>query len=110
MQTARKRDIPRENFGVLRLRRQVINPDSYAGIMLTNRIDEEGNYNFAYGLDGIFRLFGKEYLTLYNFHEGNDLWLVYNEDINTDRDYDIPRELLTRGRTVLLKYTNTFGI
>ncbi len=64
MQTARKEDIPRENFGALRLRRQVLNPYSYAGIMLTNRIDEEGNYNYAYGLDGIFRLFGKEYLTL----------------------------------------------
>ena len=64
MQTARKGDIPTENFGVLRLRRQIFNPYSYAGIMLTNRIDEEGNHNFAYGLDGIFRLFGKEYLTL----------------------------------------------
>ena len=64
MQTARKGDIPRENFGVLRMRRQVLNPYSYAGIMLTNRMDEEGNYNFAYGLDGIFRLFKKEYLTL----------------------------------------------
>ncbi len=64
MQTARKGDIPRENFGVLRMRRQVLNPYSYAGIMLTNRVDEEGNYNFAYGLDGIFRIFGKEYLTL----------------------------------------------
>ena len=64
MQTARKEDILRENFGVLRLRRQVLNPYSYAGVMVTNRIDEEGNYNFAYGLDGIFRLFGKEYLTL----------------------------------------------
>ena len=64
MQTARKGDTPTENFGVLRLRRQVFNPGSYAGIMITNRIDEEGNYNFAYGLDGIFRLFGKEYLTL----------------------------------------------
>lgn len=64
MHTARREDIPRENFGVLRLRRQVFNPDSYAGIMLTNRIDEEGNYNFTYGLDGVFRLFGKEYLTL----------------------------------------------
>ncbi len=64
LQTARKADIPRENFGVLRLRRQVLNPYSYAGIMVTNRIDEKGNYNFAYGLDGIFRLFGKEYLTI----------------------------------------------
>ena len=64
MQTTRKGDIPRENFGVLRMRRQVLNPYSYAGIMLTNRMDEEGNYNFAYGLDSILRLFGKEYLTL----------------------------------------------
>ena len=64
MQTARKGDIPRENFGVLRMRRQVLNPYSYAGIMLTNRVDEEGNYNFAYGLDSIWRIFGKEYLTL----------------------------------------------
>ena len=64
MQTARKEDIPSENFGALRLRRQVLNPYSYAGLKLTNRIDEEGNYNFAYGLDGIFRVFEKEYLTL----------------------------------------------
>ncbi|RKU20925.1 hypothetical protein C6503_05435 [Candidatus Poribacteria bacterium] len=64
MQTARKEDIPSENFGVLRLRRQVLNPYSYAGVMVTNRIDEEGNYNFAYGIDSILRLFGKEYLTL----------------------------------------------
>ena len=64
MQTARKEDIPSENFGVLRLRRQVLNPYSYAGIMLTNRVDEEGNYNFAYGIDSILRLFGREYLTL----------------------------------------------
>ena len=64
MQTARKNDLPSENFGVLRMRRQILNPYSYAGIMFTNRVDEEGNYNFAYGLDGIFRLLGKEYLTL----------------------------------------------
>ena len=64
MQTARKGNTPTENFGVFRLRRQVFNPYSYAGIMLTNRVDEGGNYNFAYGLDGIFRLLGKEYLTL----------------------------------------------
>lgn len=64
MQTARKGKTPTENFGVLRLRRQVLNRYSHAGILLTNRMDEEGNYNFAYGLDGIFRIFGKEYLTL----------------------------------------------
>ncbi len=64
MQTARKDEIPTENFGVLRLRRQVLNSHSYAGLMVTNRIDEKGNYNSAYGIDGIFRLLGQEYLTL----------------------------------------------
>ena len=64
MQTARKAEIPTENFGVLRLRRQVLNSYSHAGLMVTNRVDEKGNYNFAYGIDGIFRLLGQEYLTL----------------------------------------------
>lgn len=64
MQTARKDEIPTENFGVLRMRRQVLNSHSYAGLMVTNRVDEKGNYNSAYGLDSIFRLFGREYLTL----------------------------------------------
>ena len=64
MQTARKGVIPSENFAVLRMRRRVINPYSYAGIMATSRLDEKGNYNFAYGLDGIFRLFGDDYLTV----------------------------------------------
>lgn len=64
MQTARKVEIPTENFGVLRMRRQVLNSHSYAGLMVTNRADEKGNYNFAYGIDGIFRLLGQEYLTL----------------------------------------------
>ncbi len=64
MQTARKDEIPTENFGVMRLRRQVLNSHSYAGLMLTNRVDEKGNYNFAYGIDSILRLLGQEYLTL----------------------------------------------
>ncbi len=55
---------PSENFGVLRLRRQVINPYSYAGVLLTNRMDTDGGYNRAYGLDGIFRLFGDDYFTV----------------------------------------------
>ncbi len=51
-----------ENMGVARLRRQVLNPYSYAGGMVTSRISSEGDYNYAYGLDGIFRLFGQDYL------------------------------------------------
>ncbi|WP_321369999.1 DUF5916 domain-containing protein [uncultured Draconibacterium sp.] len=51
-----------ENFGVARLRKQVINENSYVGGMVTSRIDFDGNYNVAYGLDGIFRLTDVDYL------------------------------------------------
>lgn len=64
MQTAAQGSIASENFGVLRLRRRVFNSNSFAGAMLTSRIDADGVYNVTYGLDGIFRLGGDEYLTL----------------------------------------------
>ena len=64
MQTARIEDQPSENFGVFRLRRQVFNPYSYVGGIMTTRIGVDGKYNIAYGLDGIFRLFGDDYLSL----------------------------------------------
>lgn len=64
MQTAPLDTVPSENFGVLRARRRVFNPYSYFGGILTSRLGMDGSYNTAYGLDGIFRLFGDDYLTL----------------------------------------------
>jgi len=64
MQTAPVEDISTENFTVLRLRRQIINPSTYIGGIITSRVDKDCGYNTAYGLDGIFRLFGDDYLTL----------------------------------------------
>ena len=64
MQTAESDSLPSENFGVLRLRRQVINPYSYAGAMVTSRVGMDGSYNLAYGLDGVVRVAGDDYLTL----------------------------------------------
>ena len=64
MQTAEHEDTPGENFGVLRMRRQVINPHSYAGGIFTSRLGMNGDQNVAYGLDGIFRLFGDDYLNI----------------------------------------------
>lgn len=64
MQTDRSATLPSENFGVLRARRQVLNPYSYAGGMATSRLGADGNYNLAYGLDGVFRVHGDDYLTL----------------------------------------------
>jgi hypothetical protein len=65
MQTAAldAEDLPSENFGVLRVRRQVFNRNSWAGAMVTSRIGVGGTFNTAYGLDGIVRLFGDDYLS-----------------------------------------------
>jgi hypothetical protein len=75
MQTARQQGIPSENFGTLRLKRRIINPNSFVGAIFTNRINEDGAYNYAHGLDGTFHLFGDDYLTLNYGHsfetEGN---------------------------------------
>jgi hypothetical protein len=64
MQTEKFEDLPSENFNALRLRKQVINPYSYIGGMVTSRIGNRDSWNTAYGIDGIFRLFGDDYLTL----------------------------------------------
>jgi hypothetical protein len=64
MQTASERGLASENFGVLRLRRRVLNTNSFAGTMLTSGVDGDGLYNLTYGFDGIFNLFGDDYLTV----------------------------------------------
>ena len=64
MQTAESDSLPSENFGVVRLRRQVFNAYSYAGAMLTSRVGIDGSYNLAYGLDGVVRVAGDDYLTI----------------------------------------------
>lgn len=64
MQTSSHEEIEGDNFGVLRMRRQVINQNSYVGGIFTSRLGTNGSQNMAYGLDGIFRLFGDDYLTI----------------------------------------------
>jgi hypothetical protein len=64
MQTAGRDGLPSENFGVLRLRRQVFNPYSTIGTLLTTRVGTDGSYNVALGVDGVLRPFGDEYLTV----------------------------------------------
>ncbi len=64
MQTDESTQLPAENFGVLRLRRRVINSYSYAGLIGTSRLGTDGSYNVTYGLDGLVRVAGDEYLTI----------------------------------------------
>jgi len=47
----------------------------------------------------------------YNFREGRDLWIVYNETLNTDRpELPLPQPPFTRLRAFVVKYTHTMGL
>ena len=55
---------PSENMGVARVRRQVLNDESYAGGIVTTRIDTDGDYNVVGGLDTDLRVYKNDYLSL----------------------------------------------
>lgn len=61
MQTKSVDDLASTNYGVVRLRRQIINASSYVGAMATNKLDTEGNLNVASGIDGTLRVIGNDY-------------------------------------------------
>jgi hypothetical protein len=64
IQSAPSVELPSENFGVLRLRRQILNDHSTVGFLTTSRVGNDGSYNYTYGLDGIVRLGKDDYLLL----------------------------------------------
>lgn len=64
LQTASFEELPSENFGVFRLKKRAFNEYSYLGGMFTSRLGVDGSYNIAYGVDGVVRVFGDDYLTI----------------------------------------------
>lgn len=65
MQTAATALTPSENMGVVRVRRRVLNENSYVGGIFTSRVAEAGlGRNLVYGLDTRIRVAGQDYLTL----------------------------------------------
>ncbi len=64
MQTAASGDLTSENFGILRVKRRMINENSYTGGIVTSRLGTDGSYNEVYGLDALIRVTGNEYLKL----------------------------------------------
>jgi len=75
MQTAAEGQLSYENCGVFRVRRQIFNPYSYAGGIMTSGVSARGCFNLVYGLDAQIRLFGDDYLTLkwaQSFGDGRD--------------------------------------
>ena len=63
MQTEKQGIYPTENFGVIRLRRPVLNPWSTLGVMGTSYVGG-ARQNVALGADGALRVQGDNYLTL----------------------------------------------
>jgi len=63
LQTEKKTDInlPSENFGVLRARRD-IGTESHAGGIVTTRLGSNGNYNIGTGLDLLLNYSGNHFL------------------------------------------------
>lgn len=53
-----------ENTAVLRLRRRVLNENTYVGGIFTSRLGNRGTQNVLYGSDAILRLFGQDFLSL----------------------------------------------
>jgi hypothetical protein len=53
-----------ENHAVFRLRRELINPQSAVGVMLTSRTGDPANRNLSYAVDARIRTLSRDYLTL----------------------------------------------
>jgi hypothetical protein len=107
MQTERVGDASGENFGVLRLRRQLLNENSFVGGMTTSRIDGDGVYNVTWGLDALLRPFGDEFVTLkvlQTVQGGDDGRDAVPDGIDAGR---LMAEW-TRRRVEGLSYTNVF--
>ncbi len=47
----------------------------------------------------------------YNLSEGTDVWIVYNEGLDTERTpsrLDVPQDPLSLSRALIVKYSHTF--
>jgi hypothetical protein len=62
MQTDRHGTTAAENFGVLRLRRSVLNENSTAGLLATSYVSADGRSNVALGADTSLRVYRDEYV------------------------------------------------
>ncbi|MEX1269182.1 MAG: DUF5916 domain-containing protein [Balneolaceae bacterium] len=62
MQTDKHQELPGTNYGVVRFRRRIVNPYSYAGAMFTSKVTANGSDNLSFGMDGSIRLKANDYL------------------------------------------------
>jgi len=62
LQTASSGNLTSENFNVLRLKKNVLNQNSYAGGMFTSRLGTDGSSNIVMGVDGDLNIFGDDFI------------------------------------------------
>lgn len=55
-------NVASENFGVYRAKRNIINRNSHAGGMVTNRIGSDGSYNVGTGFDFLYNYSGDHFI------------------------------------------------
>ncbi len=74
MQSREKYSFLSENYGILRLRRQISKNNSYIGGIFTSRLGLDGSQNLTYGIDGIINLFKQTYVkvNLAQSHDSDD--------------------------------------
>jgi len=64
MQTRGTDNFLSNNYSVLRLKKRILDEFSDAGLMLTNNIDKDGNYNTVYGFDSSIRVGNDVFLSM----------------------------------------------
>jgi hypothetical protein len=99
------------NFDHVTVRKREINMTNHIiGLKALYMIDTRFSFNayiqYNTALHGIITNFRFRY----NPKEGNDLYLVFNEDRNSDLTRDFPVLPVYNARTVMLKYTYTFSL
>lgn len=62
LQTAQSNKLESENFNVLRLKKNVLNQNSYFGGIFTSRFGVDGSSNLAMGLDADLNIFGDDFI------------------------------------------------
>lgn len=74
--------------------------------MFDTRLSVNAFIQYNTALNGIITNFRLRY----NPKEGNDLYLVFNEDRNTDLYRELPNFPVYSSRAIMLKYTYTFNL
>lgn len=98
MQTANSDNLSSENFGVLRLKQQVLNQNTYVGGILTSRIGSDGSSNYVYGFDGEINTVGDHFV---EFRSAQSI----DDEINSSSRNDI--DSTSALRFALRNQTNT---